>query len=114
MERLVVDQRTGFFFFRVTPGDKRGLVGATVLADGLKSWQGFLIELWITLILVITVLGSTNKCRKKDLRMFVIPIGLAVALGIMVAVSLHDRRAIGVRCLVVKFHFTLFAGVKRI
>ncbi len=74
-------------YYSITPDAVRGRLGATTLGDGIELWQGFLIEFWITLILVIAVLGSTNKSRKKDLYMFVIPIGLAVALGHFVAVS---------------------------
>ena len=46
-----------------------------------------LTEAWITCILVITIIGSTNRRRKGELYMATLPIGLAVALGIMSAVS---------------------------
>lgn len=89
-----------FFVYAITPESVRGNVGATFLDDGIENWQGFLIEFWISLVLVIAVIGSLNRLRKKELYMFVIPIGLAIALGHFVAftstkASMNPARSLG-------------------
>ena len=73
----------------VTPDKYTDNLAATVLGDQVKPWQGVLIEAWITCMLVITIIGSTNMRRKGELYMATIPIGFAVTLGIMSAVSIQ-------------------------
>ena len=73
--------------YSVTPAHHRETLAATVLGEDIASWQGFLVEAMITFILVLTVFGATNSDRKPDLHMPTIPIGLAVALGIMSGVG---------------------------
>lgn len=71
----------------MTPSDHRGSLAATKIDDSMKQWQGFLIEMWATCILLLTIYGSVNLKRKGVLHMNTIPIGFAVALGIMSTVS---------------------------
>ncbi|ELT91414.1 hypothetical protein CAPTEDRAFT_148029 [Capitella teleta] len=88
------------FIYAVTPPSKRGNLAATELGEGVDGWQGMLVELWITCILVLTIRGSTNKQRKGNILMHTLPIGLAVALGIMSGFghtggSMNPARSIG-------------------
>jgi glycerol uptake facilitator-like aquaporin len=71
------------------PSERREGLSATTLAPGVEPHQGFLIEAWLTSLLVLTIFGSTNERRKGNLFMPTIPIGLAVALGIMAGVGLR-------------------------
>ncbi|ELT87914.1 hypothetical protein CAPTEDRAFT_37043, partial [Capitella teleta] len=75
------------FVYGMIPSASRGHLSATSLGPGVEPHQGFLIEAWITCLLVLTVFGSTNKKRKGSLHMPAVPIGLAVALGIMTGVN---------------------------
>lgn len=72
--------------FSVTPSAFRDRLAVTSLHDDVTPLQGVFIEAWITAILVLVIFGSTNARRKSDLFMPTIPIGFAVALGIMSAV----------------------------
>ena len=78
---------TNFLYHRITPADYRDRLAATTLGDKVTPFQGVLTEAWITCMLVITILGSTNMRRKGELYMATLPIGFAVMLGIMAAVS---------------------------
>ena len=77
------------FLHSITPNETRGALAATTLGPGVQNWQGFLVEMWITAILVITIFGSTNSARKGNVYMATIPIGFAIALGIMTGVSME-------------------------
>lgn len=71
------------FIFAVTPDEKREALATTVPGDGVEDWQAILVEMWITCILLFTIIGSTNLKRKGNLYMPPIFIGFAIALGIM-------------------------------
>lgn len=75
------------FVYAVTPSKYRGNLAATTLEPDVDSWQGMLIEAWITCMLVITILGSTNVRRKGNVYMATLPIGFSISMGIMSAVS---------------------------
>ena len=76
----------------MTPSAHREGLAATTLHPEVKPWQGMLIEAWITAILVTSIHGATNQQRKGALFIPTIPIGFAVALGIMSAVSAHTAK----------------------
>ena len=59
----------------------------TTVHSSIKQWQGMVVEMWLTFILVQTVWGATNKKRR---RVFTpsLPIGLAVALDILTGVCI--------------------------
>jgi glycerol uptake facilitator-like aquaporin len=71
----------------VTPAQYRGQLAATTLGPDVQPWQGFLVEVWVTCILLLTIYGATNEIRKGNVYMPTLLIGFAVALGIMSAVS---------------------------
>ena len=78
-----------FLYFSVTPAAFRDGLANTMLGPDVEHWQGVLIELWITFILVTTIIGSTNaKIKGAGIGMPPIIIGYAIALGIMSAVSI--------------------------
>ena len=67
--------------------ERNGNLGATLLSTE-HVWQGALIEVWITAMLVLTALGATNSNRKEDgLFMPPLAIGGALGLGLLLAVS---------------------------
>ncbi|KAK2149524.1 hypothetical protein LSH36_448g02009 [Paralvinella palmiformis] len=68
--------------YLITPRNHTDTLAATMLHPDMKPWQGFLVELWITMILVLTILGATNDLRKRPLYMPPIMIGMAISLGI--------------------------------
>lgn len=82
---------SSFLICSMIPSKSREGLSATTLGLDVKPVQGFLVELWITCLLVLTVFGSTNMKRKGSLHMPTVPIGLAVALGIMTGVSTFDQ-----------------------
>ena len=73
--------------FSVTPADNRDHLAVKPLYEGLSPVQGAAIEGWITFILILAILGSTNARRKKEVYMPAIPIGFSVAAGIFATVS---------------------------
>ena len=75
-----------YFPTRVTPVTKRGGLAATTLSPLVQPWQGYLIEAWITLLLVLIILGATNSRWKGQLFVPNIIIGFAVTCGILCAV----------------------------
>ncbi|ELT95009.1 hypothetical protein CAPTEDRAFT_46197, partial [Capitella teleta] len=88
------------FVYAVTPSNKRETLAVTNLGPEVEAWQGFLVELWATFVLVVTILGSTNANRKGRVYMPTIFIGFAVTLGIMSAFnhtggSLNPARSFG-------------------
>ena len=70
----------------MTPANRRDNLACTLVNPEIAPWQGLIVEAWITFILVLTIHGSTNEKRKPSLFMPTIPIGFAVALGIMAGV----------------------------
>ncbi|KAK2156597.1 hypothetical protein LSH36_209g04037 [Paralvinella palmiformis] len=88
------------FVFAITPIKSQNNLAATLLGNDVSSWQGVLVEIWITFMLVITVLGATNTRIKGTLLIPGLPIGFAVALGIMstngyTGASMNPARSLG-------------------
>lgn len=88
------------FAYAITPAQFQDRLSATGLGPGVTPWQGYLTEAWITCILVITIMGSTNPARKIGLQMPPLFIGLAVSLCIFAAwnhtgASMNPARSFG-------------------
>ncbi|ELU02847.1 hypothetical protein CAPTEDRAFT_180401 [Capitella teleta] len=105
------------FIYAVTPADFRGNLALTDLNEGMEPWQGYLVETWVTCILVLTILGATNERRKGNVYMPTILIGFAVCLGIMSAFnhtggSLNPARSFGPAVVINKWnnHWVYWAG----
>ena len=76
---------------RVTPAAFRDRLGATTLHYDVTPAQGVFIEAWTTSIVILVLFGSTNSRRKNDLFMPTIPVGFAIALGMMASVSISKN-----------------------
>ena len=75
----------------MTDSDNREELAATTVDPSLEAWQGFIVEIWLTWILVQTIFGATNLRRKKVF-MAGIPIGMAVALDVMAGVKALESK----------------------
>ena len=75
-------------YFSMTPSARRETLAATLLNEELEAWQGVLVEVWVTFILVNTIFGATNERRKGNIYMPTIIIGFAVTVGVMSGVRL--------------------------
>ncbi|XP_074655150.1 aquaporin-5-like [Tubulanus polymorphus] len=84
----------------VTPTSVGGSFGATVVSKDLQSWQGLIVELVLTVVLVTTVFASTDNARKDlsgsgplaiGISLFVCVIGGASYTG----PSLNPARTLG-------------------
>ncbi|ELU00157.1 hypothetical protein CAPTEDRAFT_26353, partial [Capitella teleta] len=69
-------------------------------AAGIEPWKGMLFEMVLTAILCFTVHGATNVKRKGMLFINTLPIGMALALGILMGLpvtggSLNPARSLG-------------------
>lgn len=87
------------FIYAMTPSGSRDGLAATLVNDDIEPWKGMLIEAWITTILVLTIFGATNA-KRKAVFMPTIPIGFAIALGIMSGIaytggSMNPARSLG-------------------
>ena len=71
----------------LTPYTRRDTLAATEVNPEVASWAGFLVEAWLTSILVLTILGATDD-QRKPVYMPSLPIGMAVAVDIMAGVSI--------------------------
>jgi glycerol uptake facilitator-like aquaporin len=70
------------FIKTVHPANYTGTLAATVLHPEMEPWQGVLVEIWLTFILVLTILGATNQVRKVNIYMPTLIIMLAVGNGV--------------------------------
>ena len=70
----------------LTPKAKRGPFGCTSLGEGVEAGQGFVIEIFLTILLVLTVFASCDKNRKDLAGSFPLTIGLSVTVGHLWAV----------------------------
>lgn len=72
----------------LTPQAVQGSLGSTVLHPGLSCFQGFVVELLITFVIVLTVFASSDPLR-NDLASDSAPlaVGLSVSLCHLFAVS---------------------------
>ena len=82
----------------ITPENRRETLSATELNPELNVWQGLLVEVWLTFILVSTIHGATNSKRKGNLYMPTIIIGCAVTVGVMSGVSNNYFNHILINC----------------
>eukprot|EP00794_Sanderia_malayensis_P003497 gene3498-3997_t len=73
--------------YAVTPTAKRGTLGAVALGDGVTRYQGFAVEGILTLILVLTVLASTDEKREDKTFGPALAIGLAVVVCHLIGIS---------------------------
>lgn len=71
----------------LTPPEQRGGLGTTTLNDGVTPAMGVGIELFITMILVLTVFATCDSKRTDHGGSFPLTIGLSVTLGHLWAVS---------------------------
>ncbi|KAK2144175.1 hypothetical protein LSH36_780g02042 [Paralvinella palmiformis] len=105
------------FAYAITPSKYQDRLSATTLGHLVTPWQGYLTETWITCILVITIMGSTNPVRKVGAQMPPLFIGLAVSLCIFAAwnhtgASMNPARSFGPAVVksVWKDHWVYWAG----
>ncbi|KAK3607000.1 hypothetical protein CHS0354_023398 [Potamilus streckersoni] len=84
----------------VTPKERQGTLGCTLLGQGVNDVMGIFLELFITFILVLTVFAACDK-RRKDLGgSFPLSIGLSVTTCHLFAVrftgsSMNTARSFG-------------------
>ncbi|KAL3858944.1 hypothetical protein ACJMK2_009193 [Sinanodonta woodiana] len=84
----------------VTPKERQGTLGCTLLGEGVNDVMGISLELFITFILVLTVFAACDK-RRKDLGgSFPLSIGLSVTMCHLFAVrftgsSMNTARSFG-------------------
>jgi MIP family channel proteins len=88
----------GAFVLSWVLGEKRGTLGATVLADGVSPAQGLVLELILTFFLVNTIMNAGISGKAT------IPAGLAIGLtltfcilmgGPLTGASLNPARTLG-------------------
>ena len=70
------------FINTVHPENYTGTLAATVLHPAISPWQGVLIETWLTFVLVLTILGATDRIRKGEIYMPTLIICMAVGIGV--------------------------------
>ncbi|KAL3858942.1 hypothetical protein ACJMK2_009191 [Sinanodonta woodiana] len=84
----------------ITPGERHGTLGCTLLGPGVEAEMGVAVEFCITFVLVLTVFASCDK-RRKDLGgSFPLTIGLSVTMCHLFAVrftgsSMNTARSFG-------------------
>ncbi|KAK3607002.1 hypothetical protein CHS0354_023400 [Potamilus streckersoni] len=84
----------------ITPGERHGTLGCTLLGPGIEAEMGVTVEFCITFVLVLTVFASCDK-RRKDLGgSFPLTIGLSVTMCHLFAVrftgsSMNTARSFG-------------------
>lgn len=78
-----------FFVYSVSPQTQvtDTKLGNTFLGSDVRSWQGVMIELMITMILCLTALATSNIARKGYVILPTIPVGMALGLGLFLALS---------------------------
>ncbi|KAK2155863.1 hypothetical protein LSH36_229g04056 [Paralvinella palmiformis] len=78
-----------FFVYAISPTTQLtdSKIGNTFLGTDVLSWQGFLIEMTITTILCLTVLATGNIARKGYVILPSLPVGMALGLGLFLAIS---------------------------
>ncbi|XP_064467234.1 aquaporin AQPAe.a-like [Ornithodoros turicata] len=84
----------------VTPEDQQGILGGTKLADGVTPFQGVVVELMITFILVLTVFAVCDQNRLDILGSPPLAIGLSVGACHLMAIgytgaSMNTARTFG-------------------
>lgn len=72
----------------LTPEAHRHALGATLLHPSVDGGQGFGVEFFITIILVLTIFATSDKKRRDLNGSFPLTIGLAVAMCHLFAVSI--------------------------
>ena len=75
---------------RVTPKARHEKLSATMLSDELSPWQGVLVEVWLTFILLCVVQGANNVKRKGNVYMPTIIIGSYVTVAVLSGVRRVD------------------------
>uniref|UniRef100_A0A2C9K455 Aquaporin n=1 Tax=Biomphalaria glabrata TaxID=6526 RepID=A0A2C9K455_BIOGL len=82
------------------PEPWRGGLGSTTLAEGVEQWQGFLIEMVTTFLLVLTVMASSDRLRTDHSGSTALSIGLCVTAniawsGTVTGGSMNPARSLG-------------------
>ncbi|KAK2168365.1 hypothetical protein LSH36_17g03077 [Paralvinella palmiformis] len=70
------------FIDYVHPENYTGTLAATLLHPQVTAWKGVLIETWLTFVLVLTILGATDRVRKAHVYMPTLIIAMAVGIGV--------------------------------
>ncbi|KAL3858939.1 hypothetical protein ACJMK2_009188 [Sinanodonta woodiana] len=84
----------------VTPSDRQGTLGCTLLSQGVDGGMGVGVEFCITFVLVLTVFATYDKHRKDLAGSFPLTIGLSVTTCHLFAVkftgsSMNTARSFG-------------------
>lgn len=74
------------YLHSITPATRRENLSATTLHPEMTPWQGYLMEAWLTFILVSVIQGATNIKRKGNIYMPTLIIGSYVSVAVMTGV----------------------------
>ncbi|XP_070191487.1 aquaporin-4-like [Littorina saxatilis] len=90
----------GYFLWGVTPSHRRGTLGVTLVADEITVWQGLVVEIIATFVLVLAIFASVDSKRTDHSGSTALSIGLVVTMDIPWAIqytgaSMNPARSLG-------------------
>ncbi|CAL1544368.1 unnamed protein product, partial [Lymnaea stagnalis] len=82
------------------PEPLRGVIGSTTLTEGVEQWQGFIIEMVTTFLLVMTVFASCDRLRTDHSGSTALSIGFCATVciawsGVLTGGSMNPARSFG-------------------
>ncbi|KAM4702070.1 aquaporin-2-like [Discoglossus pictus] len=103
--------------YEFTPADVRGSFAVNSLANDITPGQGFAVELFLTMQLVLCVFGSTDSRRTDSVGSPAISIGFSVTLGHLIGIyftgcSMNPARSFGPALITGQFdnHWVFWVG----